>query len=177
MRKWFVISFTLAQSLSIAAMADDAAVKKQIQADFNKAMAALQKHDMKGFMAFVANDYQFSSPEMKVGKTYIEQTMKYYANGTNKIHSFSYDIADLKSSGNTATGKATFTLDSTVRDDQGVMGKLGKTHRMHYAQLFAATWVKSGGRWQRSREAMIGKPKMTVDGKPYDPLAKPAGAR
>ena len=40
MRKWFVISFILALSLSIAAMADDAAVKKQIQADFNKAMAA-----------------------------------------------------------------------------------------------------------------------------------------
>jgi hypothetical protein len=175
MRRWSAVSFVLLLALSTAAIAEDSnTVRKQILADFNRAMVSLKRHDIKGFLAFVADDYAGNSQGMKVNKAYVEQTMKPHLDGTNTIHAYSYDIENLKVSGARATGKATFTLDSTVLDSQGMMGAKGSTHRMTYAQTFDTTWTRTGNHWQRSRETSIGQPRITVDGKPFNPMAPPA---
>lgn len=178
MKSWFALSFSLVLSVSNAAIVDGTAtVKKQIQADFNQAMAALKNQDIKGFMTFTADDYQGNDQGMKVNKAYVEQTLQMYKGDANKINSYSFDIKNLKVSGKKATGRAIFKLDSTMLDSQGMMGEKGKTHRMTYAQVFATTWMKSAGHWQRSKETSVGQPKMSMDGKPFNPGGQPTSAQ
>ena len=128
-------------------------------------------------MAFTADDYQGNNQGMKVDKKYVEQTMQMYKGDSNKINLYSYDIENLKVSGKKATGKATFKLDSTMLESQGMMGVRGKTHRMTYSQKFATTWTLSGNHWQRSKETSVGQSKMTMDGKPFNPGGQPTSAK
>jgi hypothetical protein len=175
MRRLFVIPCAIALTVSSAALADDAAaVKKEILAGYTKRMEALKKRDIKGFIAFNADDYKGTSQGRTVTKAEVEADMKGYIADTNTINSYSYDVQNLKVNGKNATGKATFALDATVKDSQGMFGAKGKTHRLKFKQNFDTTYIKIGGDWKLSKEMELNPPKVTIDGKPFNPMA-PAG--
>jgi ketosteroid isomerase-like protein len=168
MRKWSLLPMAVALMLPVAALADAASdLKKEVEANHVKAMKAFAKKDVKGMMAFVADDY--SGVDMmgqKQNKAAVEKEMAGYIKDTKKVNSSSYTVSGVKVNGNKASGKAKFVLDALVVDTQGMMGAKGKAHRMKMDQDYAVTWVKRGGKWLLTSENPSGPPKMEVDGKP-----------
>ena len=175
MRRWLVWSLGLVVALAPAATAEDAGlVKKQIQADYAKAMAALKHHDLKGFLTIKTDDYKGVEGGRTLTRTDQETAMQSYTSDSTRIDSYRYDIQNLKVADNKATGKATFRLDSTVNDSYGMFGAKGQPHRMRFEQAFATTYTRTGGAWKISEEVEAGQPRMWLDGKPFNPQAPPA---
>lgn len=175
MRKWFVVPILAALALPLAAVADDAAsVKKQIEANFAKTMAAFKKHDIKGVMANTADDFEgVGETGQKIDRKAMQAQMQGYMDTTKKVNSSKYTVSDMKVAGNKATGKTTFLLDAVVTDAQGTMGPKGKTHHLQVEEHTTVTWTKAGKTWMTSKEAPAGMPKMIVDGKAFNPMAPP----
>jgi len=178
MRKWIAVCFVLVLASSTAAFGDDAAaVKKSIQAGFKASMAALGKKDIKGFLAFYTDDYEGTQQGMKVNKAALEQVMKGYSASTKEIHSASYEVANLKVTGNKATGSPVMKLDETIIDVQGMMGGAkGQEHRMKLEQHYTTAFAKSGGAWKVSKQD-VGETKMWIDGKLFNPMAQSPGQK
>jgi ketosteroid isomerase-like protein len=178
MRKWSLVPLVAAMALPVAAFADSAAsVENQVEASFQKSIAAFKKHDIKGFVAICADDYEGVGMDgKKINKAQMAAQMKEHMKSTKKVNSATYDVTDVKVKGNTATGKAKFNLDVILDDAEGMMGPKGKTHRMKMEEHYNMTWKKVGGKWLVSKEIPNGTAKMSVDGKPFDPTASPPSA-
>ena len=175
MRKWIALPAALVMVLALGALADDAAVKKQLDSELTEMMAAFKKGDAKACMSIMADDYVGIGPQgEKVDKAAATAMMKKYMTDTKKINSSKFTIADLKVKGNSATCISTFNLDAVVVDNDGMMGEKGKTHRMQMVELTNVTWTKKGSKWLISKESPAGPPKMMVDGKPFNPGPPPA---
>jgi hypothetical protein len=177
MRRFSLVPLLALIALPAAAAPDNtAAVKKELESNFGKMMAAFKKHDIEGVASFAADDYMGDDGMgNKMNKAKMKAMMKQYMDETKKVNSANYAITGLKVMGNKATGKSTFVLDANVVDAQGMLGgKKGASHHMVMTENTNMTWTKTAKGWKVKGESPAAPPRMIVDGKPFNPGPPPA---
>lgn len=163
----------LAPSVSSAARADDAAMKKEFEAIFNKAVEDFKKKDLKAFMTMFAPGYTSKTLD---GRTQTladtEKDMEQAMAMTKSVDSASQKIEKIRVMGYTAEVTGTMKLSMRVVDKDGAMGKKGATHVMGMEERSKETWIKaSGGGWKLKSSVALTGTKSTMDGKPLPSMA------
>src|SRR5258706_2273112 len=121
----------LALALALPAAADDAAVKKEMLANFDKAVKQFKAKDIKGFMSMYTDDFTGKGMGgMPQTKASIEKEMKEAMDTTKSLDKSELKISKLSVKGSTAQVESSMTLGMKVVDAKGEMGPKGKTHNL-----------------------------------------------
>ncbi len=160
----------LACGAAALASPDDAKIKKEMLAQFDKATAQFKARDLKGFMSMYTDDFKGVGMDGKAQtKKSIEAEMKDAMANTKSLDKAELSIEKVTSKGNTATTDSTMHLEMHVVDAKGEMGPKGKEHAMSMWEKSRETWVKTKAGWKvKSGQALPGG-KMLLDGKPFPP--------
>ncbi len=144
------------------ARANNAAVRKQIDANYAALVRAYQAKNPKAIMATITHDY---SETLSGGKTLnrqqFETSMKKLFAAVQSIR-VTISLRDLRVNGKNAvvisaqTGWATFT------------DKRRNTHRFIESDLWKNLWTKTGEGWKIKQSSLM-KSSATVDGRPLRP--------
>jgi hypothetical protein len=162
------------------AKADGAAVRKEMQREFDKAVAAWKKKDVKGFMSMFSPDFKGvgmdgQPVDYKGIQAQIARTIK----STKSIDSATLSIDKLATKGNQATMDVTMKMTMVVADPRGEMGPKGGTHKLDLVERSHEVWEKTGGQWKQKSMRPLPGGTMKIDGNamggPPAPSARPAG--
>jgi ketosteroid isomerase-like protein len=151
---------------ALPARADDAAVRKQLEAQYAKLATAFKKKNVNGVMAIGTSDFSMKEPNGTVSdaKASAEGIKQMFA-GVKSFNKVEMKIQKLTVKGNQAVATSTYLYDS-----QTPAPPKGKSHRMVQKGLSKDTWVKAGNTWKvRVVEMLNGE--MSMDGKPFNPPA------
>ena len=96
---------------------------------------------------------------------------------TKSVNKVTYTMKSLTVKGDKALAEATSTVDVVVVDSRGEVGKKGAAHHLVQVETSKDTWVKAPSGWKMQRSESTGMPKMTLDGKPFNPGAPPSGGK
>src|SRR5258708_2830643 len=166
----------LVLALAAPATADDAAVKKELMANFNKATKQFKAKDIKGFMSMYTDDFKGKGPTGAAQtKASIEKEMKEAMDTTKSLDKSELKISKCTVKGDTAQVESSMTLGMKVVDAKGEMGTKGKTHDLLMVENAKETWVKTKSGWKVKSGEVLPSGKMLVDGKPMSapPAPKP----
>lgn len=171
----FALAVAIAASAAWA-RPNDAAVKKELLAMFDKGVAQFKKKDIKGFMSVYTADYTgvgMDGKPMSLKQT--EAEMKQAMATTKSVETAKLDIDKLTVNGKTAVAESTMKLDIHGVDSKGEMGPKGKVHQMSMVMRSRDTYVQTKDGWKTKRSEPMNGSTMMVDGKPYAPniMAKP----
>lgn len=162
----------------VSARADEASVRKEMKADFDKAVKAFRAKDIKGFMAMIADDFHGKGMDGKpMTKASMEAEMKQHMAETKTLDTADLTIDKIKTDGKTATTDSTLVLKMHVVDSKGEMGPKGKEHVMDMVEKSHETWVKGKGGWLEKTSEPLPGGKMMMDGKPFMPGPPPKPAK
>jgi ketosteroid isomerase-like protein len=172
----------LAFAAAAFAAPDDAKVKKEMLAQFDKAVVQFKAKDLKGFMSMYTDDFKGVGMDGKAQtKKSITAEMKEAMATTKSFDKAELAIEKLTSKGDSATTESTMHLEMRVVDAKGEMGPKGKEHAVGMWVKARENWVRSKGGWKVKTGQSLPGGKMLLDGKPYPPPApmKPgkAGAK
>ena len=125
MRKLFALTVLAVIAVPVAVRADDAAVKKAVEANYSTMMSGFKKKVIKTVMSIYDDKYVGVGMDgSKMNKKQMQATMQQYITDTKKVNSASYSVAKLKVAGDKASGITTFKLDAQVHDSTGMMGEV-----------------------------------------------------
>lgn len=159
------------------ALADEANVRKEITATFDKSVDHFKNKDIKGFMSMFAPGYTSKSVE---GRTQTladtETEMKQAMDATKSVDGASIKIERLRMVGYGAEVVSTMKLTMHVVDkDGGMGGKPGRIHVMGIEERSKETWIKdSSGQWKLKNSVSLAGAKTTLDGKLLPSMASGA---
>lgn len=151
----------------------DSADEKAIRALFAKLEQAFKNKDMKAIMAMSTSDFTEKMPNGTVltAKQAEAQMTQEFAM-IKSIKEVSMKPGKIKVNGKTATAMSDFKFNETVVDQMGQLGKKGATHAMSGTGQSRVTLAKGQDGWKFKREEAL-KVNMTLDGKPFNPMAPP----
>jgi ketosteroid isomerase-like protein len=150
--------------VSGVARADDATVKKELNALFGKFAAAFKKKDVKTAMSFFAPDYTATEGGRTLTRAQVEaQTTEAMAR-LKSVDALAWDIQKLTTKGNEATTEALETMSATILDSQGQMGPKGETHKIKDVERTRDRFVKSPKGWLLKHSETLSA-EITIDGK------------
>ena len=158
---------------SATACADNASVKRELIAGFNKRVAQYRAKDIRGFMTMYASDFKGMNPGGRpTSKKQIERDMGQAMKDTKSLDSASISIDKLTTKGLKANVESTMTLNIHVVDSVGELGVRGKIHTLTIVERARELWVKTKAGWQVKTSTPLPGDKMIVDGKSF-PSAPP----
>ena len=161
-------------AIGFAGPVTEAEARKGIMAAFDSAVKSFKAKDIKGFMSVYTPDYTSKANGKTMSAKEMEAEMKMNMSNTKSVESATLSLGKVAVKGEAATADATFSLKATIADPQGRMGKPGATHKMGVVEKAREIWVKTKGGWKNKRSDMISET-MTLDGKPFNPMAPPPG--
>ena len=169
-----IIPMLLLLVTSITAGADEASVKKEMYAIFDKSVKQFKTRDIKGFMSMIADDYKGKGPGgASQTRATMAAQMKQAMDSTKELNKAEMKITKISVSGSTANIESTMTLAMKVVDAAGTMGPKGQLHSVTEVENQRETWVKTKGGWKIKIGEVLPGGKMMVDGKPFPPVAPP----
>jgi hypothetical protein len=169
-------SILLAAALAVSAAAatraaDNAAIQHQLQALHDRAVAAYQKKDVKGVMAYCAPDYISKGKDGKVRtREQMQALFKIQLGLLKSIEKISVRVGPVTTKGAEATDILTFDLAGMLADKQG------KVHRLVSRSTTRETWARVGSSWQLKRSEVL-TADQTIDGKKTSIRVQPPGQR
>lgn len=162
------LGLTLMTGACAISQADDAAVRKEIQAGYDKLCAAMKSKNIDGVMKMGTKDFSYTEKGQTMGGEQMKQMMQQQFAAMKSCDKMVMKIDKLTVKGNTAT---------VMSSSEGVMtigGADGKTHKMADKNTSKDTWVKTPEGW-KCKNVTVLTDKMTMDGKPFDPSAMAGG--
>jgi len=158
--RWIAV---VALSLAVvpnAGRADDASVRKELAANYDKITMALDHKDSTSLRTIVTQDFTMEEAGKKMdGKASLAVIEKGFKT-TGSVGEDAMKIRTLKVNGNTAIATVAYKRTSTSVPD-----KKHKTHAIASNGITEDTWVKTKSGW-RLKSVKTLKSEMTVDGKP-----------
>lgn len=154
-------------ALAVAAgafAANDAAARKAIEANYNKACAAIKRKDIKFLMSQMTPDCTAKLANGQVmGTKEIEASMKAQFGFIKSVKSVSVTIITLNIAGNSAVAAVRSRLQFVVLDPRNK-----KKHDVEIMGNYKDTWVKTAKGWKTKRSEVVAE-RMRRDGKIFDP--------
>jgi ketosteroid isomerase-like protein len=153
------------------ARADDAAVKKELNALFGNFAAAFRKKDVKTAMSFFAPDYTATEGGRTLTRAQVEAQTAMAMSRLKSVDALSWNIQKLTVKGSTATTVALESMTATIVDTEGQMGPKGQTHKIKDVERTRDRFVKTSKGWLLKHSETLSAD-ITIDGKK---LAAPTG--
>jgi hypothetical protein len=162
-------------NVSIATAQDDAAVKKEIEAQYQKLAEAHDKKDLKAIAALKTSEFHAVFPDGRVGDVkQMEQYTRQFIESNRPPFNIRNTIQKLTVSENKLIAVAeVFQEISRTRELAGKVRKVDTSVKQR------ETWVKTPEGWKLKSVDSVRDQKRFVDGKrvdptkPYDPDAPP----
>jgi len=154
-------------AMTVPALAQvDAKAAKEIRVAYDKVVAALKKKDVKTVMSMMTPDVKMKEMGRTMTRAEFEPMM------AQQLQMMELQSADIKFSklavrGNTAQAEYRETMRAKLKMPDGKSGQL------HSVANYKSTFKKMGGQWKLHYSETLGTPKMTLNGKPFDPNAPP----
>jgi ketosteroid isomerase-like protein len=161
-----LLSVLVLSALVSGVRADDAAVRKALDAQYAKFSQGMIKKDMKAMFSLLTPDATFKEVGGQIMTREQMSKMMEQMMGTMTISKIGNKVETLKVKGNTAIA------DVTSRSSGKMKGQDGKTHTVAYVSKSRDTWTKTAGGWKLKRIEAISET-MTMDGKPVSYGAPP----
>jgi ketosteroid isomerase-like protein len=153
--------------MAVVSLADDAAVRKALQARYEQFSAAFKRKDVKAVLALGTPDFTWKLADGRVlNARASEKAMQEQLGEVKAVHSMTTRIDKLQVEGLTATVWTTGTVQATVA------GEAGKTHKLVSTGKSKDVWVNKGGKWLIKRVEDFSQ-SMTIDGRPVNPDGSP----
>jgi hypothetical protein len=154
--------------LATGAAADDATARKELQAAYDRIVAAYKARDVKGIMAVCTGDY---TGRLVNGKTVTrdqqEAIWKQHIDRWTSLREFSATIGKAAIRSDRATVTADWRITAIFTDPQG------KGHLLRYQGSSRDDWLRTTEGWKVQRSEDLTE-QVTVDGKPLNvPAAAP----
>jgi ketosteroid isomerase-like protein len=141
-------------------LADTAAVRKELMAQYAKMAAAFKRKDAAGVVSTMAPDAEARVPGGPViRRADMEASMKSQLATVQSVKSMVYKIDSLTVKGNTAVATVTGNSSIVILDDDH------KPHTVDQINKVRNTWTKTKAGWRIKVAEMLGI-KVFVDGKP-----------
>ena len=141
------------------ARADDATVRKELDAQYAKYTQGLVKKDLKMIFALVTPDATFKEANGQVQKREQLQKMMKEIMAIMTLSTASHKIEKLTVKGDTAIAEVAGKSAGKMK------GQDGKSHSISYASKTRDYWVKTAGAWKIKKMEAISE-SMLMDGKP-----------
>ena len=161
--------------LPMGAGADDAAVKREIRAQY--ALLA-KRYKQKDFMAFVS----CTTPDVRlyqilggrISRAELGLRMQRLKTEVKSVESATLTVTKLtvKEREKEAVAEVTLKATFTRQDPDGDFGKKGKIHHISNTIVSRDAWIKNGAEWKMKASEQLSH-KRQVDGKPLDPTPTP----
>jgi ketosteroid isomerase-like protein len=149
----------LCAAITLPASAQDAAVRRTLDANYTKFIDHMKKKDTKAIVAMSTKDFTWKQVTGKVlNLTQAEAAMKEQLTNMPPITGFKNTITSLKLKGDTAVASTNSMIRMEGKDPQG------KTHLIEIYGSSIDTWKKIGADWKMHRVEDLSQ-KVKVDGK------------
>ncbi len=179
MRRRSLFSCTLLLLLlaaaAVPALAQDGALRKELQAAYDKMAAGIAKKDIKPMIGYLAADFSNEGPDgQKQGREELEAEFTGYMKMVTRVDQVSLKIRKLEVNGDQAVADVAMKLRVQMNDANGDFGEKGKAHRLEMDSVEQETWVKGDQGWKIRASKSLPGGKFLVDGKPLGPSGAPA---
>lgn len=161
-RQSSILLATLLLALVFPAHADDAAVRKELEADYAKCIAGMKKKDIKPFLNLATSDFTMTQNGQTMNRQNAEAALQKQFAMTTSVDKMTIKIQSLKVSGNTAVVNTQSDVAFTMN------GQDKKPHKFTDSEADKDTWVKTPKGWRLKSEETLNA-KITLDGKPFNP--------
>jgi ketosteroid isomerase-like protein len=145
------------------AFAADKATEKALKAEYVKYMNAVKAKDMATLDSMMAPDFKMQMGKQTWNRKQSMDMMKQQLAMTKSFDKWDYTFGPVTRKGNMATGIVHEHTATTV------MGQDKKLHKMTDTGASKSTFRRMGREWKVVNVVSMGG-KMTMDGKPYDPM-------
>ena len=160
---------------STASIADDAAIKREIQAKYQAMADSIRHKDPSAMMKCLAPDFtNVDEHGNKSGRAQFEKQMAQMMSTIKRVDRISFDVAKLTVKGSEAVADCHSKFLMQTVDTQGTMGPKGRHHQIEADMVDKETWVKSGKTWLLKSSATQAGGKFLVDGKAQSAQQQPA---
>ncbi len=171
MKHTYVLVIGLAITAGSMALADDAAVRKELAAQYTKFGRAMKKKDVQTIFGLATPDFKIRT---KNGQTLNAQQaramLSMQLQAAKVLSTVQSNIQKLTVNGSTATAVVVTKVVGQIQEKPG-----GKLHTMTDVGTTHDTWVKTPQGWRIKREEEVAD-KATLDGKPFNPGVPPPSA-
>jgi ketosteroid isomerase-like protein len=164
MRTAFSALLTIVLTTTGALAANEAAVRKEIDACYSRMAKALGAKDLKTVMSYVAPDYtQISLRGGTAGRARMEADIRETMSSMTSL-SASYAIQKLTTKGKEAIVNFRYRFTGTTKPDES-----GKPRRVSAEIPMRAVWISTAKGWKLRRMQELKGATVTLDGKRQDP--------
>lgn len=151
--------------LSAAGKPDDTALKKTLQAQYDKSVAATKKKDESVLAAMRAKDFTYKDAGNKVyTRDQVETSERRDLAEIKTIDSVSSQVDSVKVAGGKVTATVRQSFNGTIADAQN------KTHKMTIALTTSDVWLQNKDGW-KLQSVQVNSRQATRDGQPFNPDA------
>lgn len=155
----------LALATSVANAQDDAAVRKELEAQYQKLAEAHDKRDLKAIVALKTADFHAIFPDGRVGDSkMMEQYSKQFLESNLPPYNIRVTIQKLMVSENKFIAVAEVFQEATRYRELA-----GKRRRVDTSVVQRETWAKTTDGWKLKSVDNVRDQKRFVDGKRVDP--------
>lgn len=158
-----------------ASAQDDAAVRKELEAQYLRLAEAHDKRDLKAIVGLKTADFHAIFPDGRVGDSKLmEQYSRQFLEGNQPPYNIRFTIQKLTVSENKLIAVAEVLQEATRYRELA-----GKRRRVDTSVVQRETWAKTADGWKLKSVDDVRDQKRFVDGKrvdptkPYDPDAPP----
>jgi ketosteroid isomerase-like protein len=167
MRRW-ALAVALAAIAVPAVGQVDTKLAKEMKASYNRVISAMKRKDVKAVMAEMTPDCTMKEMGQTITAKEFEPML------TQQIQMMDLQTSEIKFSklsgkGNAAKGEYTESMKAKMKTPDG------KTGIFTSLAKYRATFKKMGGKWKLHYSEAVGTPKMTLNGKPFNPMAAAPG--
>jgi ketosteroid isomerase-like protein len=143
---------------------DASAVRRELQAAYAQAGEAYWAKDAAALMRIVTPDFIQRMPDgQSFGAAEAEAALREWFATSDKVTRYDIQIGSVSLQGDEAIAEITENVTTTFADPTG------QSHERAQANRSRVTWVRTAQGWQ-IRQSEYLNAKMTVDGKPVQPL-------
>ena len=166
----FLSAALMASLIFSGARADDASIKKEVEAQYTSLARHYQQKDFMAFVTCTTEDarlYQILGG--RITRAELASRMRHLKNEVKSVESARFTVTKWTLKGKEAVVEVTFKGAFTREDPAGDFGKKGQTHHISNTILSRDTWIKNGADWKMRASEQLSH-KRQVDGKSQDPM-------